>query len=87
MIIDAVLLSIAKISAKRDATHAVAILPGMRLGTGDGVVIKNPISEFEVWLTGNVDYGIVQYKASTANKGLFIFSLCYVNLYTNPLCK
>ena len=73
MILDAVLLSIAKISAKRDASRAVAILPKMRLGTGDGIMISHPISKYEVWLTGNVDYGVVQYQASTANKGLFIF--------------
>jgi len=68
MILDAVLLSIAKISAKRDASRAVAILPEMRLGTGDGVMISHPTSKYEVWLTGNVDYGVVQYQASTANK-------------------
>ena len=48
MILEAVLLSIAKISGKRDASHAVAILPEMRLNTGEGVVISNPISKFEV---------------------------------------
>jgi hypothetical protein len=84
MILDAVLLSIAKISGKRDARHAVAILPGMRLSTGEGVMISHPISKFEVWLTGNVDYGIVQYEASPANKGLRIF---VTSLSINPLCS
>jgi hypothetical protein len=82
MIIHAVLLMIAKISTKRDSSRAVAILPEMRLGAGDGVVISNPISKFEVWLTGNVDYGIVQYEPTPANKGLLIFVM---SLSTNPL--
>ena len=73
MILDAVLLSIAKIPAKRDASRAVAILPEMRLGTGDGVMISHPISKYEAWLTGNVGYGVIQYQASTANEGLLIF--------------
>ena len=49
MILDAVLLSIAKISGKRDASHAVAILSEMRLNTGEGVMISHPILNFQVY--------------------------------------
>jgi hypothetical protein len=69
MILDAVLLSIAKISAMRQTSHAVAILPEMRLATGDGVMISHPVSKYEVWLTGNVDYGVIQYPVEFDNKG------------------
>jgi hypothetical protein len=63
MIIDAILLSVAKISAKRQAGHAVAILPGMRLGASDGIRVVDPISTSEIWLNGSLDYGVVQYHA------------------------
>jgi hypothetical protein len=84
VILHAVLLSIAKISEKRDTSRAVAILPEMRLGQGDGVMIRHPTSGYEVLLTGNVDYGVVQYEADDVSKGLLIF----ITLFSiNFLCS
>ncbi|KAI0300516.1 hypothetical protein B0F90DRAFT_1723552 [Multifurca ochricompacta] len=40
----------------------VAIFPEMRIASGDGVLVKNTVTQFEVWLTGNVDYGVCTYK-------------------------
>ena len=77
MIIDAVLLVVAKISAKRQPTHAVKILPMMRLATEvqDGIAVRNPESEYEVWLTGKVDYGVIQYKVKSTQARCLFFSL------------
>jgi len=68
MILDAVLLSVAKIAPKRKSGFDVVILPEMRLATGDGVQITNPLSKYEVWLTGNVDYGVMQYPIEDDNR-------------------
>jgi len=59
MLLDAVLLSMAKITAMRNTDTSVAILPEMRLTSGDGVVIAHPKTNFQAWLTGNVDYGVI----------------------------
>ncbi|KAF8811039.1 hypothetical protein BYT27DRAFT_7208897 [Phlegmacium glaucopus] len=56
MLIDAVLLSVAELSADGDIKTPVAIFPEMRVATGDGVKIVNPDTNFEVWLTGSADY-------------------------------
>jgi hypothetical protein len=84
MILHAILLSIAKISEKRDPSQAVAILPEMRLGTENGVMIHHPISKHQAWLTGSVDHSIVQCEAEASNKGLLIF----ITLFSiNFLCS
>jgi hypothetical protein len=62
MIVDAILLTVAEISAHGEAKLPVAIFPGMQLGTSDGISIINPKTKFQVWLTGNVDYGICTYS-------------------------
>ncbi|KAK7016123.1 hypothetical protein R3P38DRAFT_2995213 [Favolaschia claudopus] len=72
MLLDAVLLSIAKISSKRDPETSVAILPEMRLTSSEGTVITNPESKFQAWLTGNVDYGVIRYLDQDDNKARFI---------------
>ncbi|KAJ7240378.1 hypothetical protein B0H12DRAFT_54037 [Mycena haematopus] len=59
MLIDAVLLSIAKIRSERNPDTSVAILPKMRL---DDIVVANPDTNFQVWLTGHVDYSVLQYS-------------------------
>jgi hypothetical protein len=61
MILDAILLTVAEISADGEAKSPVAIFPEMQIATGDGVSIVNPTTKFQVWLTGNVDYGICTY--------------------------
>ncbi|KAJ7619013.1 hypothetical protein DFH06DRAFT_81224 [Mycena polygramma] len=61
MVMDSILLSVAEIcddSNRQEADgRAVAIYPELRLGTGDGVLIRNPETGYELALTGNVDYG------------------------------
>ncbi|KAF8189256.1 hypothetical protein K438DRAFT_1676943 [Mycena galopus ATCC 62051] len=72
MLLDAVLLSMAKITSGRNADTSVAILPEMRLTTGDGIVVANPDTNFQAWLTGHVDYGVVQYLDQDDNKARFL---------------
>jgi hypothetical protein len=69
MILDAVLLAVAKLSPTRKSGHDVAIFPEMRLTTGKGICVSHPVSKYEVWLTGNIDYGIIQYPAEHDNRG------------------
>jgi hypothetical protein len=63
MILDAILLTVAEISADGtgEAKRPVAIFPELRIATGDGVGIVNPATKFQVWLTSNVDYGLCTY--------------------------
>jgi hypothetical protein len=69
MILDAVLLSLAKIASSDETKLGVAILPEMRIAVGDGVQVINPVSQYEIWLTGNVDYAVIQYTDEKDNKG------------------
>lgn len=62
MILEAILLTVAEISADGEANMPVAIFPEMRVATGDGVSIVNPTTKFQLWLSGNVDYGLCTYK-------------------------
>ncbi|KAF8871843.1 hypothetical protein BD779DRAFT_1680078 [Infundibulicybe gibba] len=60
MIIDAILLAVAEISA--DITSvSVAILPLLRLADGDGINIVNPETGFQLCLIGDTDYGLYTY--------------------------
>ena len=70
MLLEAVLLHLGKAIKKTDKGYSVAILPEMRLGTGHGVKIVNPLTQYEVWLTGSVDYAILKYVDEPDNKGL-----------------
>lgn len=54
MILDAILLALAEIASTQK--RGVAILPEMRIAQGDGVQVSNPVSGYELWLSGNVDY-------------------------------
>ncbi|KAJ7740221.1 hypothetical protein DFH07DRAFT_839246 [Mycena maculata] len=72
MLIDAVLLSICQITEGRNVDTSVAILPGMRLASGDGVLISNPDTKYEAWSTGNVDYDVIQYPDQDDNKARFL---------------
>jgi hypothetical protein len=49
----------------------VAILPEMRIAQGDGVQISHPVSRYELWLSGNVDYAVIEYDDVGDN---FIYS-------------
>jgi hypothetical protein len=42
-----------------DTDNEVAIIPEMKIASGDGVVVGN--REFKLALTGVVDYGVVRY--------------------------
>lgn len=55
----------------RKAGHDIAIFPEMRLGIEDGIRVVNPVSEYEVWLNGNIDYSVTQYRVERDNRGLF----------------
>ncbi|KAK0238633.1 hypothetical protein EDD85DRAFT_935957 [Armillaria nabsnona] len=62
MVFDAILLTVAEASVNGGAKLPVAIFPEMWVATGDGVLIENPTTGFEVWLTGTTDYGAYTYK-------------------------
>ena len=51
MILDAILLTVAEVSADGKAKMP----PEMRLTTGDGVNIGNMTTKFQVWLTSTVE--------------------------------
>lgn len=72
MLLDAVLLSIAKFIPKRHIGQAIAILPAMKLAV-ERVLIKNPTSSYELWLNGNVDYAVIQYLDDQETKSTFKF--------------
>ena len=64
MILEAVLLTVAEISADGEAKLPVAIFPQIQIGTGiyrDVVSVTSPKTNSQVLLTGNVDYGICTY--------------------------
>jgi len=60
MILDAILLALAEIASTQK--RGVAILPEMRIAQGDGVQISHPVSGYELWLSGNVDYVVIEYE-------------------------
>ncbi|TFY77811.1 hypothetical protein EWM64_g6200 [Hericium alpestre] len=68
MLLDAVLLRLGKITGKTEQKGRVAVMPEMRLGAADGVQITNPLTQYEVWLTGSVDYAILKYVDEYDNK-------------------
>ncbi|KAJ7483169.1 hypothetical protein FB451DRAFT_100880 [Mycena latifolia] len=72
MILDAVLLSVAKIAAERNTDTSAAIFPKMRLPTEDGVCITNRNTNFQAWLTGTLDYCVLQYPNQDDNKVRFL---------------
>jgi hypothetical protein len=67
MILDAILLALAEIASNHQ--REVAILPEMRIASGDGVQISHPVSGYELWLSGNVDYAVIEYEDVKDNKG------------------
>ena len=82
MILDAVLLALAEVISNDKIS--VAILPEMRIAQGEGIQIIDPISKFELWLTGNVDYVVVVYDGVLDHKGEFGFILYYKLLTVLP---
>ncbi|KAF8332139.1 hypothetical protein F5887DRAFT_1078178 [Amanita rubescens] len=82
MILDAILLTIADISLDAKEKLPVAIFPDMRIASGDGVLVKNTVNQFEVWLTGNVDYGVCTYKHEANRPKVLGASLDDLMMYT-----
>jgi len=70
MILDAVLLSLAKIASDTSGPLDVAIFPEMRVIPTNGVQIINHLSGYKVWLSGSVNYAIIQYKNEEENKSV-----------------
>ncbi|KIJ42161.1 hypothetical protein M422DRAFT_60388 [Sphaerobolus stellatus SS14] len=60
MVLDSILLALAEIIS--DKQRGVAILPEMRIAQGDGVPITHPVSGYELWLSGSVDYAVIDYE-------------------------
>ncbi|KAG5649264.1 hypothetical protein H0H81_005035 [Sphagnurus paluster] len=71
MILDAVLLALTEIASIQQGVERreVAILPEMRIAPGEGVRVVNPVSGYEIWLSGNVDYAVIAYDDVKDNKG------------------
>jgi len=69
MILDAVLLTLARIVYDEQSKSEVAILPEMRIAPADGVQLIHPASGYDVWLSGTVDYAVVQYKDEWDRRG------------------
>jgi hypothetical protein len=74
MILNAVLLSIGRIVHNTQPNMDVAILPELKIASDNGIQIKNPISGYELLLTGTIDCGVVQYKDKPGTKGMYVFS-------------
>ena len=67
MILDAILHALVKIASTQQ--RDVAILPKMRISQGDGVQISHPVSGYELWLSGIVDYAVIEYENRMDYKG------------------
>jgi hypothetical protein len=74
MILHAVLLSLRRIVHNTKLSSDVIILPELKIRSGNSIQIKNPKSNYELWLNGTIDYGVVQYKDERNNK-------CMAQLY------
>ncbi|KAF8336918.1 uncharacterized protein EI90DRAFT_3044134 [Cantharellus anzutake] len=86
MVLDAILLTIADISFDAKEKLPVAIFPYMRIASGDGVLVKNARDGFEVYLIGNVDYGICTYQYEEYRVVVLGSSLDHLMIYTrNPI--
>jgi len=66
MILDAVLLTLGSIMHDAQPKRSVAILPETRMGSLDwhlgGIQVKNPVSGYELFLTGTMDYAVLRYQ-------------------------
>ena len=87
MILDAILLMLTEIASVEH--RSVAILPEMRISQGDEVQIIHPISGYELWLSGNVDYAVIEYdnvRDYKGKSGYYPPSLCgLLNGLSRPL--
>lgn len=77
MILDAVLLTISDISLDAQGGLPVAIFPQMEIAP---IPVKNFETQFEVRLTGNVDYGVCTYESETDRGMMFGTKPCHLVL-------
>ncbi|KAF8868295.1 hypothetical protein CPB85DRAFT_1365403, partial [Mucidula mucida] len=83
MIMDAILLTVAELSADGEAHKPVAIFPKLRLSTG-GIQLTNPATDCRVWLTpGNADYAVCTYanEAEQRHRVLNAPALDYLRMH------
>lgn len=78
MLLDAILLSLRRIASAPPLD--VAIFPELPLASADGAHITNYRSGYELFLTGSIDYAVIQYEDVKDYKG----ALRYVSLCTFP---
>ncbi|KAK7037851.1 hypothetical protein VNI00_010813 [Paramarasmius palmivorus] len=64
MVFEAILIAL----AVKGPEDGVAIVPGLNLGQDEPMRIANPTSEYELWLSGKVDYAVMMYKTDEDNK-------------------
>ncbi|KAI0800013.1 hypothetical protein C8Q74DRAFT_1214075 [Fomes fomentarius] len=81
MILDAILLAVAQICVEGGVQLPVAILPKLRVAPSDGILIRNAATNFQVWLTGNTDYGMCVYEDEDDRSRLLGGSITEVVLY------
>ncbi|KAF8546489.1 hypothetical protein OG21DRAFT_1527796 [Imleria badia] len=65
MILNAILLTLAEVTSTQ--TQCIAIVPEMMIARKDGVLVSpshQAVSVDELWLTGKVDYAVIEYKDS-----------------------
>ncbi|KAH7908478.1 hypothetical protein BJ138DRAFT_1091186 [Hygrophoropsis aurantiaca] len=68
MILESIVLTLAKIASDPQSQTNVAIFPEMMLTPDKGVKVTNPESGYQALLYGSVDYAIIQYKDEYQNK-------------------
>lgn len=61
IVLDAVLILVLKLFISRHCKRNVALLPEFTIASGAGVQIVNPKTQHKSWLTGSVDYAIVDF--------------------------
>lgn len=65
MVIDAVLFKLQKILHGQNPVYNqiynVALLPEMKLSHKDGIKVTHPVTGYELWLTGSIDYTVIYY--------------------------
>jgi hypothetical protein len=79
MVLDAILLAVTQIFSTQKS--GIAILLEMSIAQGDGVKICHPVSGYELWLSGNVDYAIIEYDDIEDNKGESKYQTLYHKIH------
>jgi len=69
MILDVILLGLRKIALNQRSD--VVILPGMRID--HEAQISHPVTGYELWLSGDADYVVIEYENVRDNKARLLF--------------